>query len=165
MVTQQLTSQTLVEHTGSLHPTANGLWTSQQGLVEHAGLRPGRYSVFVRTKENERLGRLTQEIRAGETAELKIDLEDLEKRFARISGTVDAVVSEYVSLRLSSAGDPKKTLDSAFCTQKKTSFRFGGIPPGKYILRAVQGESKSSTEQEVTLRAGEESKVRFELGE
>ncbi len=74
----------------------HGLWTSEQGLVEHEGPRPGRYKVFVRTREGERLGSLSREIRAGETAELKIDLENLKKRFARISGTVDEFVSEYV---------------------------------------------------------------------
>ncbi len=140
----------------------HGLWTSERGRVEHAGLGPGRYKIFVKTRDGEHLGTLSQEIRAGETAELKIDLEDLEKRFARISGTVE-VVSEYVTLRLSPAGEPKKTLEHTFCTPKKTSFRFGGIPPGEYILRARQGESKRSTEQEVTLRAGEELKVELEL--
>ena len=142
----------------------HGLWTSEQGLVEHEGLRSGRYKVFVRTRERELFGTLSQEIRAGETAELKIDLENLEKRFARISGTVK-VVSEYVSLYLFPANDREKMIANTYCTAKKSSFRFGGIPPGEYILRAVHGESKDSTEQEVTLLAGEELKVEIELGE
>ena len=86
------------------------------------------------------------------------DLEDLEKRFARIDGTI-AGLAENVSLHLAPANDPERTMDSTYCTPQKTSFNIGGIPPGKYILRVTRGEPKRSTEQPITLRAGEELKV------
>ena len=51
----------------------HGRWTSEQGLVEHEGLRPGRYKVFVRTREGERR---SGDREYGFVAPLVVDLED-----------------------------------------------------------------------------------------
>jgi RNA polymerase sigma factor (sigma-70 family) len=140
------------------------------GTIEIPGLPPGPYRLAVCSVAGEGdgasrrlLGEERFEVAPGVRYPLSLDLDDLAKRFAAVSGKVTGEVDpRAVRLQVLDEDDPEEPYAFGRLTPSADGqFRFAGLPAGKYIILARSDGVEPPVEARVPVRVrdGQELEV------
>jgi protocatechuate 3,4-dioxygenase beta subunit len=143
-----------------------GARPDEAGRMVIRALPPGRYRLSFysqadRPGRSALLGAMWTEVAAGEEKQIDADLDEL----ARKSGAVAAIVrgapdASFIAANISPAGDPEDELIEGWQGPGADGrVRFGGLPPGEYIVRAIASPSRIRAEAKVCVGEGEAREV------